>query len=491
MSFADVSRALAQPVRFRVLSCYLARLSLVVVLLRSVPMLVSWWNGETVLLLEQLGVMGSIAAVCLPLSRMKVEEDLRTNEVMVITALSFLLTALAGVLPFTAEGLSFVDALFEAVSAITTTGLSTVEAVQRHSSGFLFDRAWSQWYGGLGIAVFSIGLMLLDQGTASRRLALNGSSDNKDVLASGRVHTRILIVAYGALTVLCIAVLLLAGTEPFSAVTHALSGVSTGGFSIYDRSLGAFREWYVQVLIVLCGVLGAVSLPFYFRLVNNGVKELFANQELWGLLSLSALVIVLLWLFSYGEGGFDWPANAEQAVVLGLSAQTTTGFSNTDVAKLDDASKLVLIFAMLVGGSTGSTAGGIKILRLLIVLRMLQLLVARTALPAHAVLEPRLGGDYLESAEIEKALLVILLFAGTVAVSWLPFLLAGYAPLDALFEVVSACSTTGLSSGITAAGLETRLKWVLIVDMLLGRVEFLAFMVFLYPRTWMSLRSKA
>jgi len=152
---------------------------------------------------------------------------------------------------------------------------------------------------------------------------------------------------------------------------------------------------------------------------------------------------------------------------------------------------LSLILSMLVGGSIGSTAGGVKLMRLLIALRLLQFFIQRTALPAHAVLERELSGDKLESDEIERALMLILIFVGTVLCSWLPFLLAGYDPLDALFEVVSACSTTGLSTGITSAGLESGLKAVLIVDMLLGRVEFLAFLVFLYPRTWIKVGSKS
>ena len=146
---------------------------------------------------------------------------------------------------------------------------------------------------------------------------------------------------------------------------------------------------------------------------------------------------------------------------------------------------------MVIGGSVGSTAGGIKIFRLLVVLRLLQFFIERTALPDHAVLEKHLGGDKLGSNEIEKALLFILIFIGTVLISWLPFLLMGYAPLDALFEVVSACSTTGLSAGITRVELEPVLKIVLIVDMLLGRVEFLAFLVFLYPRTWFKYGSRS
>lgn len=490
MSFADVSRALAQRVRYRVLAGFLARLGLVVVLLRCVPALVSWWNGETIMLLEQFLVMAAVTAVCLPLVKIKLPTDIRANEVLVITALSFFLTGLSGILPFTAEGLAPIDAFFESVSAITTTGLSTVGDIQRRSSGFLFHRAWMQWYGGLGIAALSVALMLLDKGVAARRLASNGTADGKTVLDSSRTHTRKLVVAYGAVTVFFIAVLLMVGVTPFSAVTHALSGVSTGGFSIYDSSIGAIQEWHVQFLIVMAGVAGAVSLLFYNRLGRQGLKASIHAREVWGLLALSGLTIIMLSLFSSLAGGADWLSILKRSTILGLSAQTTTGFSSTDIAALDNASKFTLIVAMLIGGSTGSTAGGIKILRFFIVLRMLQLLVVRTALPAHAILEPRLGDDYLESGEIEKAFLLVLLCIGTAGFSWLPFLAAGYAPLDALFEVASACSTTGLSTGITTSNLHYGLKIVLIIDMLLGRVEFLAFIVILYPRTWINLRSK-
>lgn len=489
MSLADVSRTLALRIRYPVVARHLARLGLVLVVLNSVPSIFSWWHGDTAILFRQLLTMAALGALCLPFAAFKNGEDIRTNEAMVITALSFLLASFAGILPFVGENLSPLDALFESVSAITTTGLSTITNLSSHSAGFLFERAWMQWYGGLGVAVFSIGLLLLDKGIASRRLALTDPSDSKGMLGSGRSHTRILIVTYCLLTVLAIVLLLAAGIEPFSAVTHALSGVSTGGFSIYDQSIGALTNGLQQLLVVLCGLAGAVSLPFYFRLYRHGFKEFSGSLELWGLISSSVLIVLLLTIFSSISGNFEGSENIRHAIILGLSAQTTTGFADIDIGKLDNASKFTLILAMLFGGSTGSTAGGIKILRLLIVLRLLQLLVLRTAIPAHAVVESKLGDDYLESKDIEKALMLILIIIGTVVLSWLPFLAAGYVPLDALFEVVSACSTTGLSAGVATTDLESGLKTILIIDMLLGRVEYMAFIIFLYPRTWFGLNS--
>ena len=490
MSFSDVSRALAQPVRYRVLARYLARIGLVVIVLRCLPILVTALEADWGFLMNQLISLAVLSTICIPLSRIQAPEDIRANEVMVISALSFFLSAVSGSVPFISEGLTGIDAFFEAVSAVTTTGLSTMSQIQQHTKGFLFARAWMQWYGGLGVVAFSVAFLFMEKGIAARRLAMGDISDSRDILGNARSHSIKLLIIYGALTGFAISVLLLAGVSPFSAVTHALSGVSTGGFSIYDASLGAIDEWFAQFLIVLTGVVGAVSLPFYYRFVRNGLNELSFNLEIRALLVLSLLVIGLLF-FCAETTGADAATRLKNAVIMGLSAQTTTGFANINVSDMDYASKLSLILSMMIGGSMGSTAGGVKILRLLIMLRLIEFFIQRSALPPHAVLERQLRGDKLESDEIEKVLLLILIFIGTVLFSWLPFLIMGYAPLDALFEVVSACSTTGLSAGVTRVELEPVLKIILIADMLLGRVEFLAFLVFLYPRTWFKFGSKS
>jgi len=127
---------------------------------------------------------------------------------------------------------------------------------------------------------------------------------------------------------------------------------------------------------------------------------------------------------------------------------------------------------------------------LLILLRLLHLMIRRAGMPSHAVVEPYLAGHKLESDDIERALQLILLFIGIMVLSWLPFVFMGYDPLDALFEVASACGTVGLSSGITRPELEPFLKSVLCFDMLAGRLEIVALLVVLYPRNWIGRREE-
>jgi trk system potassium uptake protein TrkH len=146
---------------------------------------------------------------------------------------------------------------------------------------------------------------------------------------------------------------------------------------------------------------------------------------------------------------------------------------------------------MLVGGGVGSTAGGFKLLRLLIAANVFRLILLRTCLPKHATIEPRLAGRRLQDEEIRAALLLILLFITVVALSWLPFVAMGYSPIDSLFEVVSATGTVGLSAGLTSSTLPAVLKSILCIDMLMGRLEIIAWLVMLYPGTWLGRRMES
>jgi trk system potassium uptake protein TrkH len=172
------------------------------------------------------------------------------------------------------------------------------------------------------------------------------------------------------------------------------------------------------------------------------------------------------------------------AALQALSAQTGTGFSTLDVGALEPQAKWVLILSMVTGAGIGSTAGGVKLMRVLILIRVLQLAILRVQVPRHAVIAPTLAGRQLESHQIEHALVLLLLFPLLILVSWVPFLVAGYAPLDALVEVVSATATVGLSTGITGPDLEPGLKALLTLDMLAGRLEIIALLVMVYPGTW-------
>jgi trk system potassium uptake protein TrkH len=184
----------------------------------------------------------------------------------------------------------------------------------------------------------------------------------------------------------------------------------------------------------------------------------------------------------------DGNHSAWNLVLTAFSAQTTAGFSTIAVSELDPFSKVLIIIAMTIGGSVGSSAGGIKLLRLIVMIRLVQLMILKTRLTPRAAMETRIAGRQWNDDELVRVLAIAGLFVGVVLVSWLPFLWAGYDPLDALFEVTSATGTVGLSTGITGPALPPLLKGLLCLDMLLGRLEILPVLVLLAPRTWIGYR---
>jgi trk system potassium uptake protein TrkH len=484
MSTDEAVRALMVAARGAVVLKYTGQLLLVVAVTCIAPFLFSLFHEGAAAGLPYLAAGLVLSVPCAFFARLPAPSRLRDHEALVITALAFVLAPLALVAPVMSHGMPFLDAWLETVSAVTSTGLTTLSSVRGLDPTFLFTRAWMQWYGGLGIGVLSLAL-LVGPGMAARRLALAGM-ERQELVADTRLHARRVLGAYLVLTLAGIPVLRIAGLDWDGALLHALAGVSTGGFSSYDDSLAGFATWSARAALMLLSFCGAVSLALYHPAYFRGWRALGQNPELRALIVACLLASIALALCMGLVADLPWPRVLANAPLVAVSAQTGAGFTSVEIAALDPASKLVLVVSMLVGGGTGSTSGGIKLLRLLILLRMLQLLIRRACLPPDAVVRPALGGHRLESHEVEHALMIILLFMLIILLSWLPFLALGYPPLDSLFEVVSATTTTGLSCGITAPDLPSLLKGVLGLDMLLGRLEGVALLLVLYPRTWLG-----
>lgn len=482
--------SLAAPVRARVVLRHLGALAWSLAGLAGVPALVALGFGEIPFAAACAGVFAIFLAAGLGLKRLEAPADLRLNEGMAITALAFLLAALAMAWPLAVGGLPFADAFFEAVSGLTTTGLTMVSDPQAHSPAFLFTRAWLQWYGGLVIVVLALALAI-EPGLIARRLAAAGGEvEGGDLIGSTRVRARQALGVYAALTGVGFLVVWPLSGKAFDSLVHVLAAVSTGGFSSHAEDIAGLGGWTVQAAVLAVAFSGSVSLLLYHR-AWTGQEPLWRDPSIRAL-ALAVLAATLLVATGMAASG-KWTVEQilRNAPLLAVSAQTTTGFATLPPAGLDGLSKAVLILAMFVGGDAGSTAGGIKIVRLMLILALLRLALQRTALPGHAVAGLRVGGRTVEDPEARTMATMVFLFLATVFLSWLPFLAAGFAPLDALFDVVSAVATTGLSSGIAGPGLPLGLKLLLCFDMLAGRLEIVALLVLVYPRSWFGHRSAA
>jgi len=487
------TRALMRAARVSVVAGILGRLLVMLALLSLPPALLALGLGGVELALRLGLTLLGLLLVGTALARLQPVDDIQWNEALSVTGLAFLLAAAVMVWPLASAGSDALDAWFEAVSGVTTTGLTMLRGLDQAAPELLFLRAWMQWYGGLGVAVLTVALIMRHHASARRLLQTTGESLTQ---AGAREHARLVFLVYAALTAAAIAAVWLSGLPPFSAIVHALAAVATGGFASSDANIAPVPAASAAVLSVVC-VLGAISLPLYASLVKRGPKAMFSEPEVQALLGailVTSLLVAGIDLATrlLSEG---WsPAIAVgigDAFVLGVSAQTDTGFSTTDVAALPPSAQLVLMVSMTLGGCTGSTAGGLKLIRLLILMRLIQVALQRTAASQRAVIDVRAGGSRIEPMMITGALQLLGLWLIVVLLGWLAFLMHGHAPLASLFEVVSATANAGLSMGLTAPDLEPSLKVVLTLCMLFGRVEIVALLVVLYLPTWFGRRRAA
>jgi len=476
-------RSLRFAARGRVVAHHLGLLLLPLGVVNCVPAAAAWALGRADVAVWQLGVALLLVSLGLVGRRFMPGAALQRNEALVLTAVAFGAASLAGTAPFLAVGMSPLDAWFEAVSGATTTGLSVLPSVGEAPRALLFARAWLQWIGGLGVLVLALALVITP-GASARRLGFD-SREMVDIVGGTRAHARRVLAVYLALTTAGIVLLAALGMDLFDALLHTLAAVSTGGFSTRDGSLASFPVRQQIGVIALC-FSGGVAFSFYYLTLVRDPRRSLRDPRLLGLLACCAVGALTLVGIGALRGGTSPPAL--DLALTAVSAQTTAGFSTIRVADLDSATRVVAMVAMFVGGEIGSTAGGIKVFRFLLVLDLLLLLLNRTSIPTSGRLGLRVGGDRIEGDEVESVVALVAAYAGLIALSWLVLLLYGYDALDALFDVVSAVGTVGLSSGLTGPDLEALPKFVLSLDMWMGRVEVIAFLLLVRPSTWIGLR---
>lgn len=474
--------SLSFAVRPRVLARLTGRVALLLTGINAPLVLLSLIDQEWEGAAAHAGVLAALLGLWVLLSRGKPAAVPQTNEAMVLSAIAFGLGSAALALPWWAEGVPFIDALFEGVSAVTTTGLSTLDSVENKPWSFLFARAWGQWSGGLMIVLLALFLTLERGAVAGRWLSYQLTAE--EVMLGARAWMRTMTIVYGVLSLTGIGAYLAAGLDPWAALLHGLTTVCGGGFSTDDASLGGVGGRAVQVVGMLGGVLGAISFLIWPQLRRGRWREVLGAPELRAFAALCILGSAVLFGTMTLVAGLPWRETLWDAALMSLSCQATTGFTTLDLAPLDAASKLVMTVQMLLGGDTASTAGGIKMFRLIAMLRLVQSAIARTALAPHAVIPARVG----EMDVIRGTATVVTLFAVMLTLSWGIFLGAGIDPVDALYDCASALSTCGASVGVASHGLAWPLKLVLTVTMLVGRLEIVAFLVLAYPRTWIGRR---
>ena len=400
--------------------------------------------------------------------------ELEITEALIVTALSYLLCAVIGAVAFLPVT-SPMNGFFESMSGFTTTGLSMLDESTLPLSLHFF-RAYAQWLGGLGIIIVSLVILLRPGKTAIKLYSTEYGE--KNIIGSVVSTAKVVIRVYAVITGIGFLAYLAAGMGLFDGVIHILTTISTGGFSYFPESIGHYESTAIPLTVTLFMILGAVSFPLYYVAVKGGIKKFFQNEQVRTLILLF-LVGGLIFTVSFGSH--------VHGIFQSASAITTTGFNTVPTAPLSEADKLVTTVFMIIGGCTGSTAGGIKILRLLMLVAFVRLLFYRSVLPAEAEIPLGIGENKITKRGAVLLAAFFTTYLGILLISTLALLwIEGYGLTDTLFEVASAEGTVGMSVGITSPGLCAWSKLILIFNMWVGRLEILPVLVALNPQIWIK-----
>lgn len=409
----------------------------------------------------------------------------------VLTCLSWVVVTGFGALPFAFSRmeLSFADSYFEAMSGLTTTGATVITGLDTAPDGILMWRALLHGIGGLGIVVMGVLILpFLKVGGAQLFRAESSDKSERPFPRFTQVVTAIGIV-YAALILLCTAALWLAGMNPFEAIVHALSAVSTGGFSTRDSSVGHFDSLTIDWILIVFMMAGGLPLTWYIRVLREGGRVVIEDSQVWifFLVALGVSLSLTLWLLATG----DWtPWRAFTLATFNVSSIiTTTGFVHGDYSLWGPYAVMVFFLLCFIGGCSGSTSGGIKVFRWQIFSVGLRRLAVHNFAP-NRIIPLFYSGRRVSQETLFSVfgfiLLYIVIFA---AIS----LTAGLLGLDFVTAASGAAATMsnsgpGLGEIIGPAGtykpLSDSAKWLFSFSMLLGRLELLTVMVLLFPSFW-------
>lgn len=431
-----------------------------------------------------------MAILGLALSAVPATRHFYAREGFFAVGLIWLVTGVMGALPFYFSGTfpSFVDCLFESVSGFTTTGATILTDIEAQPRGILFWRAFTHWMGGMGVLVLLTAL-LPSLGIRSHYLTqaeTPGPVFSKLVPKQSQT-SKILYTIYFAMTSLEVVLLKLAGMPLYDAFIHAFSTAGTGGFSNRNASVGAYGSPVIEMIIAVFALLFSVNFSVYFLVLHRRLKEALKSDELRFFLGVvaAATVVITLDLLPMYQNALE---SLRYAFFQVASIISTTGFATADYVLWPQLSQLVLVLLMFCGACAGSTGGGVKCSRVLMLLRAIRREIHQIAHP-RSVEVVKLDGKVAEESTVHSVLvfvgcygLILLGAALVVSLDNMPFDVSFSAALTCLSNVgpgLSAIGPTGNFSGFSDLS-----KLVLSLCMIVGRLEIFPILVMFSARTW-------
>ncbi len=475
---------------YKMISYNIGRILLVEAALLILPAIVSIIYNDGVLLSFAVTIAALTATGLLATRKKPDNRSIYAKEGYVIVAFTWILMSLFGALPFTLSGHipSFIDAFFETVSGFTTTGSTILKNVEALPKSLLFWRSFTHWIGGMGILVFVIAIMPKTENSSMHimRAEVPGPTVGKLVSKLG-ASARILYGIYCGLSAIQVILLLAGGMPVFDSIVNTFATAGTGGFGILNNSIEGYNSLYAEMVIAVFMLIFGINFNLYYLFLIRRFKQAFKSEELrwyFGIIVGSVLIISLSLITSRHTVGESFRYSFFQVA----SIITTTGFSSTDFGKWPIIAQIVLVFLMFVGACAGSTGGGIKVSRLVILIKS-GMRDIKKAINPRSIETVKVDKQTVEEPVVKSVSVFFATYVIVLAVSALIVSLDGR-DLTTTFTSVIAC-IGNIGPGLGAVGptgnfahFSVLSKIVLSFDMLAGRLELIPMLMIFTPYAW-------
>lgn len=409
------------------------------------------------------------------------EEPARLRHAMAVSALLYFFAMLFGAIPLAFWQMSYIDACFEAMSGWSTTGLTMILKLELAPRSILFYRSFIQWVGGAGIIVLM--LTILSRPGLTTFALYRAEAREERIRPSIFGTARTIWWIYLIFTGLGILLFWTAGMPIFDSINHAMVGIATGGFSTRSNSIGAYNNQLIELVAMMVMGLGAINFGVHYRAITKSPREYVDDPEIMGLLTI-ILGSTFLVFFDVLKIFNNISESFRHSLFQVVSCLTTTGFQSTGLENLGDFSKVVMGTLMVIGASTGSTCGGIKLMRVIVLAIVTRWQVTRILLPIGAVKPARLGNLLISDEMVRDASIFIFVFTAFAGLTAFIFMALGHSFANSFFVVGTALGNSGLSIGVVTPSLDIIGKIVLIFDMWIGRLEIIPVLILLTAFFW-------
>lgn len=425
------------------------------------------------------------------------KQELRAREGFLIVVLFWTVLGSIGAIPLVLAAqpdLSFTDAMFEAFSALTTTGATVITGLDELPKAILFYRHLLQWLGGMGIIVLAVAVlpMLGVGGMQLYRCETPGPVKDNKMTPRIAETAKALWYIYLALTIACALAYWLAGMNLFDAVGHAFSTVSIGGFSSYDASMGQFDSRLINAICVVFLLIAGVNFSLHFTAFGRrgvNLKTYFRDTEVKVFLGFQLVLTAICFLVLLNSGIYDSPESTlDHAMFQAVSISTTAGFATQSFSEWPLFLPILLILASFVGGCAGSTGGGMKVVRIVLLLKQGGREVKRLIHP-RAMYSIRLNNKAVGDRVIDAVWGFFAAYAGLFALFMVALIATGMDDITAFSATVACLNNLGPGLGAVAShfgDITDTAKWLLVLAMLFGRLEIFTLLVLFSPAFWKS-----